>query len=133
MIAPPGPLPIPPIFTRSIRLSLEDWSWDFYLDQEVGRVEEICVHIPLVLYGAGGTGIVYKSLTSDIIVKTSIPGEESSLINETEVYKLLVESGSCNSIPTYFGLFHGQSRHALVLSYEGGVVDNFGSLTVSQR
>jgi hypothetical protein len=59
--------------------------------------------------------------------------DQKALVLEASVYRILMGTSDPPSIPVFYGLFEGPVWHALVISLEGDMVDDFKALPLACR
>ena len=74
------------------------------------------------------------STADDVLaIKFAQAQDRKSLAIEASVYEILTCAPDPPSIPLFHGLFEGPVWHALVMSYEGDMVEDFKALPLACR
>jgi hypothetical protein len=94
------------------------------------------VHIGLLhrLY-AGAVGFVMQASTADtmLAIKFAQAQEKKTLVLEASVYGILMGTSDPPPVPVFYGLFEGPVWYALVMSFEGDMVEDFKVLPLACR
>jgi hypothetical protein len=81
---------------------------------------------------SGADGVVY-STSSGYIIKVATADQNHVIEHEAAIYEYLFHMHLLDLVPRYYGLFKNKSRAAIILSNEGSSLDNFQSLSESDR
>jgi len=70
---------------------------------------------------------------SELAIKFAQARDQEPLAIEASVYEILACASDRPSIPVFYGFFEGPVWHALVISFEGDMVDDFKVLPLGCR
>jgi hypothetical protein len=84
---------------------------------------------------AGAVGYVMwgSVVNGDVAIKFATGYDREALVLEASAYEALGRTSDRPSIPLFYGLFEGLVWDALVMSLEGGMVEEFTALSRHSR